>query len=156
VDWVNWKTFDAIDVQYASAAYRGSLSALQGAVLAPVTGATHLPENWKATVAFRVGAEWKYASNMRARFGYVFDPTPIRDADFTPAIPGNDRHIFSVGYGYDFNKKATLDLAYAFVYFQDRNQTASPGTPLGAPDSVKNGNYQSNVHIVAASLSYRF
>jgi len=156
VDWVNWKTFDAIDIQYASAAYRGSISALQGAVLAPVTGATHLPENWNATVAIRAGVEWKYASNMRARFGYVFDPTPIEDADFTPAIPGNDRHIFSVGYGYDFNDKATLDLAYAYVYFQDRNQTASPGTPLGAPDSVKNGDYQSNAHIVAASLSYRF
>jgi len=156
VDWVNWKTFDAIDIQYASATYRAVLAGLQGAVGAPATGATHLPENWNATVAVRAGVEWKYAPNMRARFGYVFDPTPIEDVDFTPAIPGNDRHIFSVGYGYDFNEKATIDLAYAFVYFQDRNQTASPGTPPVAPDSVKNGDYQSNAHIVAASLSYRF
>ncbi len=156
VDWVNWKTFDAINVRYASAAYRGSLAGLQTAFGIPVTGATDLPENWKATVAVRVGAEWKYAPNMRARVGYVFDPTPIDDANFTPAIPGNNRHIFSVGYGYDLNEKATIDLAYAYVYFQDRNQTASSGGPALAPDSLKNGNYQSSAHILAASLSYRF
>lgn len=156
VDWVNWKTFDAINVQYASTLYRTVLAGLQGAVGAPATGTSNLPQNWKATVAARVGAEWKYASNMRARAGYVFDPTPINDTNFTPAIPGNDRHIFSVGYGYDFNRKATLDLAYAYVYFQNRNQTASPGIPAGAPDSVRNGAYKSNAHIVVASLSYRF
>jgi len=156
VGWVNWKTYDAININYGSAAYRTAVSTLQGAVGATVTGATHLPQNWKATTAIRVGTEWDYAPNMRARFGYVFDPTPISDADFSPSVPGNDRHIFSVGYGYDFNTQATLDLAYAYVYFVNRNQTASPATPLGSPDTVKNGSYKSQVHIVAASLSYKF
>ena len=156
VDWVNWKTFDAIDVQYASALYRTVLKNLQTAVGAPATGSTHLPENWKATVAFRVGAEWRYAPNMRARFGYVFDPTPIDDAYFTPAIPGNDRHLFSVGYGYDFGERVTLDLAYVFVYFKKRDQVASPVAPIGAPESVKNGSYKATAHIISASLSWRF
>jgi len=156
VDWTNWKKFDAININFTSAAYRASISALQGAVGAPVTGATNIPENWKATTAIRVGTEWAYAPNMRVRFGYVFDPTPINDVDFSPAIPGNDRHIFSLGYGYDFNDQATLDLAYAYVYFQKRDQTASPATPPGAPNTVKNGTYKAQVHIVAASLNYKF
>ncbi len=156
VDWVNWKTYDSIDISYASAAYRGAVSAIQGAIGAPVTGSTSLPQNWKATVAFRLGAEWKYNSEMRVRLGYIFDPTPIRDADFSPSVPGNDRQIFSLGYGYDLNRNATLDLGYAYVYFKDRNQTASPGTPPGSPNSVKNGVYKSNVHIAMASLNYRF
>ena len=156
VDWVNWKTFDAINIKYGSAGYRGAVSTLQGLVLAPVTGGTSIPENWNSTVAIRAGIEWKYNPQMRARFGYVFDPTPIENVDFSPAIPGNDRHIFSVGYGYDFNSQTTIDLAYAYVYFVNRDQTQSSGTPLGAPDSVKNGQYKSDSHILAVSVSHSF
>ncbi len=156
VDWVNWTTYKNVDITYASAAYRAAVSTLQGLVLADVTGATHLPQNWKATTAIRAGAEWTYSPTMRARLGYVFDPTPIKDVDFSPSVPGNDRHIFSLGYSYDLNTSATMDLAYAYVYFMKRDQTASPATPAGAPNTVKNGTYSTNVHILAASLSYKF
>jgi len=168
VDWVNWKTFDTINIAYTSAAYRGAVGGLGtaaagggiGAIIGAIgaqAGKTTLPQNWNATVAVRVGAEWKYNPQMRARFGYVYDPTPIEDVDFSPGIPGNDRHIFSVGYGYDFNANTTVDLAYAFVYFVKRDQTLSPvGPAVGAPNTVKNGQYKSTAHILAASLSYKF
>jgi len=168
VDWVNWKTFDAINITYGSGAYRGAVGGLgafaaTGSIVTALTvkalqnGKTNLPQNWKSTVAVRAGIEWKYNPQMRARFGYVYDPTPIRNADFSPGIPGNDRHIFSVGYGYDFNSNTTIDLAYAFVYFVKRNQTQSTvGPAAGAPNTVKNGQYKNNVHILATSVSYRF
>jgi len=156
VDWVNWKTFDAINISFASATYRAVLKGLQGAIGAPATGSANLPQNWKATVAFRLGAEWSLTPDMRLRGGYVFDPTPIKDVDFNPGIPGEDRHVFSLGYGYDFNENTTVDLAYAYVYFKKRYQTTSPATPPGSPNSVKNGTYKTDVHILAASLSYKF
>lgn len=157
VDWVNWKTMDAVNITYDSAAYRTAVATLQAFVGAPATGKSNLPYNWNATVAVRAGAEWKYNSQMRARVGYVFDPTPIEDIDFSPGIPGNDRHIISIGYGYDFNPNTTIDLAYAFVYFVNRDQTLSPVGPAAlAPNTVKNGRYESTAHIVTASLSYRF
>jgi len=167
VDWVNWKTFDAINIAYGSAAYRGAIGGLTaaanggapaaiGAALAAQTGSTSLPQNWKATVAFRLGAEWALTPDMRFRGGYIFDPTPIRDVDFNPSVPGNDRHVFSLGYGYDLNDSATIDLAYAYVFFKNREQTTSPATPVGAPNALKNGTYKTNVHILAASLSYKF
>ncbi|MDQ6987645.1 MAG: outer membrane protein transport protein [Mariprofundaceae bacterium] len=156
VDWVNWKTYDAINITFDNAAYRTAVRRLQTRVGATVTGQTNLLENWKATTAFRAGAEWTYSPTMRARFGYVFDPTPINDVDFTPSIPGNDRQIFSVGYGYDINPKMTVDLLYAYVYFSKRDQTASSATPAGSPNTVKNGVYKSDVHILALSLNYKF
>jgi len=156
VDWVNWKTYDAINITYDLASYRTAVSTLQGAVLAPVTGATNDPRNWKATTAFRFGAEWDYTDHSRTRFGYVFDPTPSSDVNFSPSTPDNDRHIVSFGYGYDINAQTTLDLLYGYVYFVKRNQTASPATPLGSPNTVKNGDYKSQVHMLAASISYKF
>jgi len=156
VDWVNWKTYDAINITYNSATYRTALSALQTAVGATATGTTSEPRNWKATTAFKLGAEWAYTPRVRTRFGYVFDPTPTNNVDWSPSTPDNDRHIVSFGYSYDFSTHATMDLAYAYVYFKKRHQTASPATPAGSPGSVKNGDYKSQVHILAVSLSYRF
>lgn len=143
VDWVNWKTFDSIDITYAPS--------VLGTVITGGTNLLVVPENWDSTVAFRAGAEWKYSPTMRARFGYTFDPTPVNDPEYTPAIPDTDRHLFSVGYGYDMSENATIDLAYMFVYFTDRTQTASTGT-----DAVKNGSYKASAHVIAASLAYRF
>jgi len=156
VDWVNWKTYDAINITYNSATYRTAVSTLQTAIGATATGATNDPRNWKATTAFKVGVEWAYTDHSRTRFGYVFDPTPSSDVNYSPSTPDNDRHIISVGYGYDFNEHATLDLMYGYVYFAKRNQTASPTTPAGSPNSVKNGDYKSQVHMLAASINYKF
>jgi len=156
VDWVNWKTFKAIDVTYDSAAYRTAVATLQGAVGSVPTGSTHLPENWKATVAFRLGAEWKYTQKARVRFGFVYDPTPISAVDFSPAIPGNNRQLYCIGYGYDITPATTLDLGYSYVHINQRNQTQSPATPPGAPATVKNGVYKGDANIIMASVNTHF
>ncbi len=138
VDWVNWKRFTALSFTYTPA-------------LTGVGASLSVPENWKATTAFRAGAEWRYAKNMRIRAGYEFDPTPVKDEDFSPLLPDNDRHAFALGYGYDFSDHATLDLAYMYVLFLDRNQTASTGTNI-----VRNGLYEEDVHLIGISFSYSF
>ena len=138
VDWVNWKKFKELAFTYTPS-------------LPGVGTSLTVPENWKATTSFKFGAEWRYAENMRARAGYEFDPSPVKDADFTSLLPDNDRHAFVVGYGYDFNESATIDLAYMYVYFKDRNQTTSTGTNI-----VRNGLYEEGVHLVGVSLSHRF
>ncbi|MDT8375883.1 MAG: outer membrane protein transport protein [Mariprofundaceae bacterium] len=137
-DWVNWKKFKELAFTYNPAL--------------PVYGTSlTVPENWRATWAFRLGAEWAYTDTMRARFGYTYDPTPIKDADFTPLLPGNDRQALHIGYGVDVSDRATLDLAYTYVLVATRNQTASTGTNI-----VRNGSYKSDVHLAAASLTYHF
>jgi len=143
VDWVNWKTFDAIQISYAPS----TLST----VLTTGSNSKTIPENWKATTTLRLGAEWQYQPDTRFRAGYVFDPSPIPDATFSPSIPGNDRHLFSLGYSHDLSSSLTIDLAYAYVYFQTRKQTTSTGA-----NAVRNGSYKTGVHIAAASLQTVF
>jgi len=144
VDWVNWKTFDNLDFRYATSVVARAL-----------TGGTNfrtLRENWKATFAIRAGAQWQVTEDLSLRGGYTFDPTPVDDKYFTPGIPDNDRHLFTVGAGYNINQSMTVDFAYMFVYFVDRNQTASTGTVAAR----RNGNYSGSAHILSGSLVYRF
>ena len=137
-DWVNWKKFDQLAFTYTSAL--------------PVIGTSlTVPENWKSVWAYRIGAEWAYTDKVRARFGYTYDPTPIKDVDFTPLLPGNDRQAVHLGYGVDLSDQATIDMAYTYVWLASRNQTASTGTNV-----VRNGTYKSSIHLVAASLTYHF
>jgi len=137
-DWVNWKKFNELAFTYSPA-------------LTGVGASLTVPENWKATWAFRLGAEWAYSDTMRARLGYTYDPTPISNVEFTPLLPGNDRQAIHVGYGVDVSSQATLDLAYTYVLVATRTQTASTGT-----NSVRNGTYKSNVNLAAASLTYHY
>jgi len=138
VDWVNWKTLDR-------------LIFTRGRALGAIGTSSTSLFNWKATTTFRLGAEWSFRDDMRARLGYVNDPTPINDADFTPRIPGADRQLLTIGYGYDFNKSATVDLAYAYVFLRDRNQTVSSGTR-----SARNGQYKNDVHLATVSATFRY
>lgn len=156
-DWVNWKSFRDIEISYASAAYLAGLNAIRARVGGAPVSMTVIKENWRAVFALRAGLEWRYRPNMRMRIGYSFDPTPVDDVYFTPAIPDNDRHLFSAGWGYDLTDSTTLDLAYMFVYFNERNQTASPiGDLPRAPELVKNGRYKARAHLITASLTMAF
>ena len=143
VDWVNWKTFDNLDFRYSPSLLASAL-----------TGGTNfrtLPENWSATFAFRAGAQWQFSPQLGLRAGYTYDPTPVDDQHFSPGIPDRDRHLFTVGFGYDVSQALTIDMAYMLVYFVDRNQVASTGT-----NAIRNGNYSGSVHIVSGSMVYRF
>ncbi len=134
IDWVNWTTYDRLVIVQPALGAAGTLTSVS---------------NWNATVAFRAGVEWKINDDMRLRLGYVFDPTPIEDRYLTPRIPGNDRQLFNIGYGYDFNDKTTLDLAYSYVLLSDRTQTASAAV-------FYNGTYKADAHVLAASLTHHF
>ncbi|MES0370907.1 MAG: outer membrane protein transport protein [Mariprofundaceae bacterium] len=136
-DWVNWKTFDELKFDYAANIGLGT--------------SITIPENWKASNSFSVGAEWEYNSKMRARFGYAYDQTPVSDVEFTPRIVDNDRHFFTIGYGYSISDNTVIDVAYGYIRVNDRTQTASVGANAG-----RNGTYEADLHIVSASFSHRF
>ena len=138
VDYINWATFDQIVIQYEPS----SLNLATGPT-------TTVPENWKATTTLRLGAEWSYDEKSRARVGYTYDPSPVNSADFSPRLPGNDRQLVALGYGMDISDDMTLDVAYGYVWLDNRT-TANPTNPL------YHGTYKSSAHLASAGLSYRF
>ncbi len=148
VDWVNWTKFDQLAFNYST-----PLIVPTGIPVPPVVSISNITvrENWKATTAFRVGAEWEASEELRLRLGYAYDPTPVKDSEFTPLLPTNDIQTFSTGLGYDLTDEVSVDLAYMYVLFKDRQQTASTGS-----NASRNGLYETNIHIFASSVSYSF
>lgn len=136
-DWTNWKTFDQILINY------------QPSMLNIATGSsTTVPENWKATTAIRLGAQWDYSKTMRARFGYTYDPTPINEVDFSPRLPGADRQLVTLGYGVDVSDSVTLDFAYEYLWL-----SATIGA-AGKP--VYQGRYKTTGHLFGVTMNYVF
>jgi len=133
VDWVNWQTFDVL-------AFGGPTPP------SPLI----MNFNWDSTFSYRVGADWEYRPDTRVRLGYGFDPTPVNDVNYSPAVPDSDRHLVSIGLGHDLFDALILDLAYEFIFLVEHDQ-------LNSGLATINGTYQSNkLHVLSGAVSYRF
>jgi len=108
--------------------------------------------NWKDTFAFNLGAQYKLNDMVTVRSGYLYSQNPVPDSTFEPAIPDSDTHLFCIGTGLNF-KKISLDLAYAYQLQLDRTKNNSISDPFG---SAANGTYSTDIHLLAASLKYKF
>jgi long-chain fatty acid transport protein len=138
LDRTNWKTFDKIEITNGA-----PIS------LTPVGPTSTIPENWKATVAVRLGTEWKMDKVSRLRAGYTYDPTPTNETDFSPRLPGNDRQLVSIGYGRDLSEDLTMDLAYMYVWLKDR-------TAAAPTNAAYHGVYKGTVNLFSAAINYRY
>jgi len=77
-------------------------------------------KNWKDVNCYRFGAEYKASDVLALRGGYLFDESPLDDKAIDYALPGNDRHLFTIGAGYKY-KKYTFDFHYGLVICLDRD-----------------------------------
>jgi len=137
VDRTNWATFDKIEIQ-------------NGAPISTAVGSTKtIPENWKATIAIRLGSEWKMDKVSRLRAGYTYDPTPTNETDFSPRLPGNDRQLVSIGYGRDLSENLTMDLAYMYGWLKDR-------TAVAPTKAAYQGVYKGTVSLFSAAIKYSY
>jgi long-chain fatty acid transport protein len=72
-----------------------------------------VPENFKDTVGFSVGTEWKVSDRWTLRGGVEFDPTPTPNGARSTALPDSDRTWLALGASYEFTKRFGLDVSYA-------------------------------------------
>ncbi len=135
--WTRWDRFQQIDV------------IPDQAVLGKTT--LTLPEGWKNSWRYSVGANYHYNNRWTLRGGLAYDETPIPTAEArTPRIPGNDRKWISIGASYQSSPNLAFDIGYAHLFVSDTpiNNTNSFGTITGT--------YKSHVDILSAQLRWTF
>ncbi len=111
-------------------------------------GVDALELGWKDSFSTGVGFEYAVSDTFRLRGGYLYSESPLEDAGYTPSIPVNDRHMLSLGCGYDWGPN-TIDLTYASMIFEDREVR-------GAAQRGYDGTYENFWHILAISYTRHF
>ena len=127
LDWTDWDTLNTVTLHQTS-------------------GDVALPFNWRASFMYEFGVTKKFAHNFHASVGYVYSESSVPNDSFSPAIPDSNRHIFSAGFGQQY-EHFNWNLAYQYTYGPAR--TVDQGT-------VADGTYRFDSHAVTLSLGYNF
>jgi long-chain fatty acid transport protein len=146
IDRTGWSTFDRIGINLSQPV--------------PGIGSTiNSRNNWDDANAYRLGATYDLRPSTQLRFGYTFDETPQPDDGFSPRVPDNDRQLFSLGVAQKMNGW-TVEAGYMYVMVDDRTITQPTWNPLANPDpngtSAFNGEYETDIHLLALGVSTKF
>lgn len=110
-----------------------------------------LPLKWEDVWRFSVGLEYDATEDLALRCGYVYDMDPSSDHYGTTMLPGGDRNIIGLGFGYRIWRTLRFDLGYSLVmlFSSERDITVN-----GEKHRFEIDNGVS--HMLSASLSYSF
>ncbi|MDX8386886.1 MAG: outer membrane protein transport protein [Gallionella sp.] len=131
--WTGWSTFKEVRVIDANGA----------AII-------NIPENWKDTYRFSVGATHHYNEKWTVRTGVAYDQSPIKNKFRTARIPGNHRTWVSLGGQYKYSKMDVIDFGYSHLFVKEATiNQSNPGPALV-------GKYTSQVDIFSVQLTHNF
>jgi len=134
--WTEWKRVSELSVQYEN----------------PNQPATMLAFDFKNTVRASVG--WIYDINrtFSIRSGFTFDESPVKNAHTrTFQVPDSDRYWLAAGLNYHPNKNVALNFSYAHIFLNE--------APIDREDVLGHsiqGNFESQIDLISAELSFRF
>lgn len=128
-----------------------SFSRLRMTLDQPVAGSSvaTYPRSWHSTFAVNAGGSYRVNDSLSLMAGYLYGWNPVPDSTFEPAIPDSDTHLFCLG-GELRRGNMTLGLGYGYQLQKGRSKATNQY------DSYANGRYESDLHLVALSLAYRF
>ncbi|BDU77958.1 aromatic hydrocarbon degradation protein [Mesoterricola sediminis] len=148
-----WEAFPGVTLQAETA--RTFWTHFQDIRIAFATGQADsvTVENWKDSWFHSVGATWQPAGPWTFRAGVALDQTPTTDTYRTPRIPDAERFWASVGVGYAFTAKVSMDVAYTHLFAKDSvlDLKATPGSPDFLRGNLS-GTYHNKVDIVALQV----
>lgn len=145
VDWTNWDTLNTVRLATTDPVIAGDPR-------------TTIPFNWLDSFYYEFGAQYDLTDRWVVRAGYIFSENSVPTDTFSPNLPDADRHVFSVGVGYDSrepvlgNVLVHVDLAYQYALSEDRRipSFASSASPF------VDGTWESQSHAVMLTTSLKF
>jgi long-chain fatty acid transport protein len=157
VEWEGWSTVGSIPIILAPTPQ----SPLNQQLLnhAGCTNQQLLAQNgcrlWRNSFVYRLGMEYAATDRLALRGGYFYDETPIPDNTFETNIPSANLHAVTAGLGYKW-EAATVDLAYLIGFYEKRSIDNSTLDPLNSIGPTAFGSYNTTVHVLTASVTFKF
>lgn len=114
-------------------------------------------ENWDDSYRYSVGMTYYSSDKATYRLGIAYDETPVPSPEYrTPRIPDNSRKWISLGYGYKFSDKLSMDLGATYIFVSDSKINQDVTKPENVTRGNLKGTYESNVKILSAQINYTF
>jgi len=143
VDYTDWRSFGTITIHQTS----------------PNNNVQPNPDftlNWQPSWMYEFGVTRYFDNGWHMSAGYVFNENSVPDANYTPLIPDQDRHFFSIGTGRK-GKRFDFDVAYQFGYGPARTVTGSTPSTVGQiAGQTADGKYGFISHAVLVTVGMRF
>ena len=117
--------------------------------------AENTAENYRDTLGFSLGAEYKWNPQWTLRAGYQFDPTPTRSPFRDTRVPDSNRNWLTVGGTYNITPAIALDLSGAYIMMADTSVNVTRNIPA-VPAVVDAGVSGGSITLVAAGLTFKF
>lgn len=107
LEWIDWdNAFDRLPIMLANG---------NNATLNSLAGSNRIDDvaalDWKDTLVFRTGGEYKWSDKLYLRAGYSFGDSPVPSETLTATTAAITRHTLTMGTGYQF-KDYTIDIGY--------------------------------------------
>jgi long-chain fatty acid transport protein len=125
-------------------------------------GAMVIQQNWKNTLTYALGMNYKYSDKLLLRTGAAYEQSPVSDDNLRhSALPDSDRYWLSLGANYKFDKHNSVDFAYSYVWFRNSvvnyTDSCSPvsSTCTGNGETTV-GSYKTRLQMIGLAYNYRF
>lgn len=145
-EWTKWSSLGVIPVTVRSGPLAGNT-------------VTTLPFKYDDGYFASVGAEYSWNPELTLRAGLGYEWSPISDSNRDLRVPDSDRIHATLGFGYKFNNKLSVDFAYAHLFALKGDVKIGPNNPhfISTPAPLPYfGKVNASVDIVSASLTYRW
>ena len=108
-------------------------------------------KKWNDAFRLSTSASYKLAQSLTGRVGYTFDQSPINASTVDYLVPADNRHLFSLGLGWDYSAAWTFDAGYFFEVVEDFDVNGRPAK------GVFDGEFASGTaHALSLSATLRF
>lgn len=111
-----------------------------------------LPLHWEDSFYYEFGATRYLGNGWTISGGYIFNENSTPNDSYTPLVPDQDRHFFSIGTGFT-GKRFNFDAAYQFGYGPSRTIQGSVSSLTG---QTADGDYAFESHAVMLSAGWHF
>jgi len=138
--WTRWSNFDELRIKYDSSQ--------------PDTVTT---EDWDDASRYAVGVNYQWNNKLKLRGGLAYDETPIPGSTRrTPRLPANSRTWVSIGAGYVFSKRISVDAGYSHLFIEDGETNNTFESSIPTVNHTIKGEYEASVDIFSVQLNWKF
>lgn len=135
VTWTRWRQFDEVRIIFDE-------------VTTPVN---LLETSWSDVYRISAGVTYEWNDALTLRGGLAIDESPISSRFRGPGIPDSDRYILAMGLGYRLSDSLTADIAYQHLFLKN-----GATRRLSATGSILNGDFDIDIDVVSAGLTWNF